>query len=53
MSLVGVVNAINPSTQRAEPIWSLNSRLASSIEKVPGHPGIHKKTLSPKQQMKA
>lgn len=53
MSLVVVVHAINPSAQGAEAVWSLSSRPTSSADKVPGQPGIHRKSLSPKQQIKA
>jgi hypothetical protein len=41
-----VVHAFNPSTWEAEPDRFLSSISVWSIERVPGHPGLHRKTLS-------
>jgi hypothetical protein len=41
-----VAHAFNPSTWEAEAGRFLSSRLAWSIEWVPGQPGLHRETLS-------
>jgi hypothetical protein len=47
--MLGVVaHAFNPSTWEAEAGEFLSSRPAWSTECVPGHPGLHRKTLSRK-----
>jgi hypothetical protein len=43
---------INPSTWEAEAGGFLSSRPAWSTERVPGQPGLHRKTLSQKIQKK-
>jgi hypothetical protein len=47
-----VVHAFNPSTWEAEAGGSLSSRPAWSTEWVPGQPGLHRETLSRKNQKK-
>jgi hypothetical protein len=45
-----VAHALNPSTREAEAGGFLSSRPAWSTEWVPGQPGLHRETLSRKQQ---
>jgi hypothetical protein len=47
-----VAHAFNPSTWEAEAGGFLSSRPAWSTERVPGHPGLHRETLSRKKQNK-
>jgi hypothetical protein len=48
-SRVVVAHAFNPSTWEAEADGFLSSRPAWSTEWVPGQPGLHRETLSQKQ----
>jgi hypothetical protein len=43
-----VAHTADPSTLEAEAGESLSSRPAWSTERVPGHPGLHRETLSQK-----
>jgi hypothetical protein len=45
-----VAHTFNPSTQEAEAGGFLSSRPAWSTEWVPGQPGLHRETLSGKNQ---
>jgi hypothetical protein len=47
-----VAHAFNPSTWQAEAGGFLSSRPAWSSEWVPGQPGLHRETLSQKNQTK-
>jgi hypothetical protein len=47
-----VAHAFNPSTWEAEVGEFLSSRSAWSTEWVPGQPGLHRETLSQKNQKK-
>jgi hypothetical protein len=47
-----VAHAFNPSTREAETGGFLSSRPAWSTELVPGQPGLHRETLSRKNQKK-
>ena len=40
-----VAHAFNPNTPMAQAGESLNLRPPQSTEQVPGHPGLHRKTL--------
>jgi hypothetical protein len=48
-----VAHAFNPSTWEAETGRFLSSRPARSTEWVPGHPGLHRETLSQKKKKKS
>jgi hypothetical protein len=45
-----VAHAFNPSTWEAKAGGSLSSRPAWSTERVPGQPGLHRETLTHKNQ---
>ena len=46
------MHPFHPSTQEAEAGASLSSRPAWSTERIPGQPGLHRETLSPKTKNK-
>lgn len=50
VSWVVVMNTFNPSTWKGEADRSVSFRLAWSTAQSPGHPGLHKETLSPKTE---
>ena len=52
LGTVVVVHTFNPSTWEAETGRSLSSRPSWSTNQVPGQPGLHRETLSPKTQTK-
>jgi hypothetical protein len=45
-----VAHTFNPSPQEAEAGRSLSLRLAWSIDRIPGQPGLHRETLPQKRK---
>jgi hypothetical protein len=45
-SQVVVVHSFSPRTRETEASWSLSSRSACSTEQDPGQPGLHRETVS-------